>query len=345
MSKLKVGIVGCGLIAKLRHIPAYKKMKNVEIRAVCDLNEEIAKSTAEKFKIDQFYTDTSEMFSKEELDIVDICVPPQIHAPIAIEAMGAGSNVIMEKPMALSVKDCDNMIDVAKRNNVKISVIHNKNFHKPFLRAKEMVQKGDIGDFVGMRIFLATPRWDMIDLKDHWYHRLPGGVIGETGPHIAYMSSEFIKNINEVDVYAKNYLDHSWAPHDDFRIELIGNNSISSVNLSYTPNYWVCDVDIIGTDAMLRLDLNGMILTKHNLKELKYVSFFKYYLSNIGQVAVEMIKNVFGSKKIGTDLVIEEFVECIMNNSEPPVTAEEGKEAVKIMEMVVEKYNDKYGSE
>lgn len=345
MEKIKVGIVGCGLIAKLRHIPAYRKMKNVEVLAVCDLNEELARNTAEEFKIPKYYTNTSEMFSVENIDIVDICVPPQIHAPIAIEAMESGSNVIMEKPMALKVSDCENMIEVSKRNNVKLSVIHNKNFHSPFIKAKKMVKAGEIGEFVGMRMFLATPHWDMIDLKDHWYHKLPGGVIGETGPHIAYMSSEFIKNIDEVDVYAKNYLKHPWAPHDDFRIELKGDNGISSITLSYTPNYWVCDIDIIGTDALLRLDLNGMLIKKHNLKELKYGPFVKYYLSDIGQIAGGMLKNALGNKKIGTDLVIEKFVDCILNDTQPPVTAEEGKEAVRIMEKVVEKYNQKYKTE
>ena len=345
MDNIKVGIVGCGLIAKLRHIPAYRKMRNVTVQAVCDLNEQLAKETAEEFKIPKFYTDTSKMFSDENLDIVDICVPPQIHAPIAIEAMKSGSNVIMEKPMALKVSDCEEMIEVSKENNVKLSVIHNKNFHSPFLKAKKLVKNGEIGEFVGLRMFLATPRWDMIDLKDHWYHKLPGGVIGETGPHIAYMSSEFIQNINEVDVYAKNYLKHPWAPNDDFRIELLGDNGISSIILSCTPNYWVCDIDIIGTDAILRLDLNGMLITKHNLKELKYGCFIKYYLSEIGQIIKGIFKNAFGSKKIGTDLVIEMFVKSILNNTELPVTAEEGKEAVRIMEMVVEKYDKKYKSD
>lgn len=342
MKKLKVAIIGCGLIAQERHIPAFNKIKNVDLIAACDINEDLAKEVAKKYKIPKVYSDTSEMFKNEDLDLVDICVPPQIHATVGIEAMNNSCHIIMEKPMALNVSDCDQMIESAARNNVEICVIHNKNFHKPFIKAKKLVKEGHIGEFVGMRIFLSTPHWDMIDLKDHWYHKLPGGVIGETGPHMAYMSSEFIKNINEVEVLAENHLKHPWAPNDDFRIELKGDNGISSVILAYTTNYWICDIDIIGTDAMLRLDLNGMILTKHSLKELKYGPFVKYYLGNILQVGGEMLKNVLGDKKIGTDLVIEEFVYSIINNGKIPVTGEEGREAVRIMEMVVEEYNKKY---
>ncbi len=114
MDKLKVGVVGCGLISKLRHIPAYKKLKYLDVTAVCDLNKELAMETAKEFHIPNFYTDTSKMFDEEDLDIVDICVPPQIHAAIAIEAMESGAHVIMEKPMATKVSDCEEMIRVSK---------------------------------------------------------------------------------------------------------------------------------------------------------------------------------------------------------------------------------------
>lgn len=343
MKKIKAAIIGCGLIAQERHIPAMTKIKNLDLVAVCDINEKLAKDVAKTYKIPRVYTESSKMFKEENLDLVDICVPPQIHANIAIEAMENSCHIIMEKPMALTVSDCDRMIESSEENNVKICVIHNKNFHKPFIKAKEMVKNGSIGDIIGMRMFLSTPRWDMIDLEDHWYHKLPGGVIGETGPHIAYMSAEFIKDITNAEVFAKNILNHPWTHNDEFRIELEGKNAISSIELTYSANYWVCDIEIVGTDALLRLDLNGMILTKHSLKELKLIPLAKFYLSNVSQILRGVLSNVFGSRKIGTEVVIEQFVESIKNNSEPPVTGEEGREAVRIMEMIVENYNDKYG--
>lgn len=202
MKKLKVGIVGCGFIAKERHIPGYKKMKkSVDLCAVCDLNEKLAMETAKDFRIANAYSNVSEMLSKEGLDIVDICVPPQVHAPVAVETIENGCNVIMEKPMALKTSDCDQMIDASRKHKVKLCIIHNNIFHPPFIKAKKLVADGAIGDFVGMRIFLSTPRWDMIDLKDHWYHKLPGGVIGETGPHMAYMSLAFLNDTKSVEIF------------------------------------------------------------------------------------------------------------------------------------------------
>ncbi len=283
MEKLLVGIVGCGLISKLRHIPSYKSIKNVELVAVCDLNEELAKRTAKEFNIPRYYTDAKKMFEYENLDIVDICVPPQIHAPIAIDAMESGSHVIMEKPMATKVSDCEEMIRTSKDNEVKLSIVHNDLFHPPFIKAKEMYENGEIGEFRGMKIFLSTPKQDMLDLKDYWYHKLPGGVIGETGPHISYMSLQFLKNIQNVDVFAKNFLNYSWAPYDDFRVEIEGQNGFSSVALSYTTNYWAATVDIIGSDALLQIDLNSMTIIKHDLNELSYVPIAKQTLGSVGQ--------------------------------------------------------------
>jgi len=348
MQKLKVGIVGCGLIAKARHIPAYKRMKRrVELRAICDLNKDLARETARGHKIPRAYTSVSEMLEKERLDIIDICVPPHVHAPVAIEAMKSECHVIMEKPMALKTSDCDQMIEVARKHKVKLCVIHNNLFHPPFLKAKKLVADGAIGGFVGMRIFLSTPRWDMIDLKDHWYHKLPGGVIGETGPHMAYMSLAFLKNVRNVDVYAKNFLKHPWAPFDEFRIELEGENGISSVALSYTRNCWTANVDIFGTEAGLHLDLESMLLIRHRLKELSYMSITRSSLSTISQMIGGLASNVFkvitGRQKIGTDVVIERFVDSVLNDSQPPVTGEEGRETVRVMEMVVERYREKYG--
>lgn len=349
MKDLKVGVVGCGLISQLRHIPAYKKMKGVQVQAVCDLNEDLARETAEKFNVPQFYTETSKMFQDEDLDIVDICVPPQIHAPIAIEAMESGSHVIMEKLMALKASDCEEMIKMAKEKDLKLSVVHNDLFHPPFIKAKEMVENGEIGEFRGMRIFLSTPKHDMIDLKDHWYHKLPGGVIGETGPHISYMSLEFLENIKNVDVFAKSFLNYDWAPYDDFRIEIEAENGFSSVALTYTTNYWAATIDIIGSEAMLHIDLDAMQLVKHKLDELSYIPVAKQSLGSVGQRVGSTLSTTLnvlsGRQKIGTDIVVEKFAESILNGTPLPVDAEEGLEATRLMENIVKTYKEKYGLE
>jgi predicted dehydrogenase len=209
-----------------------------------------------------------------------------------------------------------------------------------------MVKQNAIGEVIGMRIFLSTPRWHMIDLKDHWYHKLPGGVIGETGPHMAYMTMEFLNDIFNVEVFAKNILNNPWAPFDDFRIELEGKNGLCSTTISYSTNYWAAEIDILGTDAFLRIDLEHMNLVKYNLKKQDNVALGKSTLDSFSQTFRSLISNTVnvttGTYKLGTDYVIEKVVDCILDDTKPPVSGEEGKEAVRIMEMVVDNYQQKY---
>ena len=156
---LKIGIVGCGLIAGLTHIPIFKRLEGrVVLAAVCDKNENLAKETISKFKIPHAYNNLSQMLSNEDLDVIDICTPPQTHPAIAIEALEQDCHVMMEKPMALTSSDCDQMIGASQRHGVKLCVIHNLLFDPPLLRAKELVADSAFGDFLGLRILMSDPR-------------------------------------------------------------------------------------------------------------------------------------------------------------------------------------------
>lgn len=348
--KLKVGIVGCGAIAGVRHIPAFMRLKNnVALQAVCDKNEDLAKATANKYRISGSYSGLSQMLSKERLDIVDICTPPQIHAPLTVEAIESGCHVILEKPMALKTSDCNQMIEASHENGVKLCIIHNQLFYPPVVKARKLVAEGAIGDFIGMRILMSDPKDEMIMREDYWIHRLPGGLIGETGPHAVYKSLAFIGKVRNVDVYARNFLEHHWAPFDEFRIELEGEKGNSSILISYASNRRASSIDILGTEGALHLDLLNMLLIYHRgSKSMKSAALARYSLSTASQIINGVVRNAFkvliGDRRkfFGHDVIIERFVDSILNDHQPPVTGEEGKETVRVMEMIVERLHQKY---
>ncbi len=346
--KLKVGIVGCGAIAQRGHIPGFLSLKNnVVLPSVCDKNEKLAQQTAAKYHIPKAYSELSDMLSAEKLDIVDICTPPQIHAPLAVEALQHGCHVLMEKPMALKTSDCDEMIHASLKNGTKLCIIHNQLFNPTFLKARRLVAEGAIGVFTGMRIFLSDPREDMIMREDYWIHKLPGGLIGETGPHLVYISLAFLNKVNNVDIYAKNFLEHSWAPFDEFRIELEGEKAMSSIVLSYASNHSDLYVDILGTEGVLHLDLPSMLLIHYGRKvSSRPIPFARYFLTTssqiIGGVGANAFKLLTGKVKSSHKTLIEGFVDSILNNHHPPVTGEEGRETVRVMEMIVDRLQEKY---
>jgi predicted dehydrogenase len=342
MDKLEVGVVGSGFIAKKRHIPAFLRLKkNVSLSAVCDLNLELAKDVAQEFEIHNVYSDLSDMLSEENLDIVDVCTPPKIHAPIALEAMKNGCNVLLEKPMAPSLSDCDKMVEAYKEYGVKLSVVHNQNFYPPFLKAKELVESGAIGKLLGMRVLILTTRDEYIAHEDHWIHKLPGGAIGETGPHAVYMSLTFLKNVKDVNICARKQSDYPWVSYDDYSIELVGENLTSSIYVSHAGDCNASEVDLFGTEGIIKMDLQSMILTHHKREHLKPTSVASSSMSVAGQTITGLISNVFnvcfGRTMLGHDIMIEKFVESIIDNKPVPVTPEEGRETIRLMEKIVGK--------
>ena len=348
--KISIAVVGCGYVAQQQHIPAFIKLENkVDLRAVCDVNESLANNVASRFHIPKTYNEFSAMFSEKDLDIVDICVPQKYHYSLAIEALKQGCHVLIEKPMALHTLECDKMLETAHKQNVKLCVVHNNLFVPPVLKAKKLVEQGKIGDFIGMRILMSDPREQMILRKNHWIHKLPGGLIGETGPHAAYMSLAFLRKIVSVDVYAKNFLEHPWAPFDEFRIEMEGEKAMSSVVISYASNRHEHRVDLLGTDGILKLDLSSMLLVHYKRKtSSRPVPFARHSLNVSSQVLKGILANAvkfsFGRLKLGHEIIITKFVDSVLNNTPPPVTGEEGRETVKVVEMIINKLYEKYDS-
>ncbi|MCR3907025.1 MAG: Gfo/Idh/MocA family oxidoreductase [Tenericutes bacterium] len=342
MNKLKVGIVGSGFIAKKRHIPAFLRLKkNVCLSAVCDLNLELAKDVAQEFGIPNVYSDLSDMLANEQLDIVDVCTPPKIHAPVALEAMKSGCNVLLEKPMAPSLSDCDKMVEAYKTYGVKLSVVHNQNFYPPFLKAQELVMSGAIGKLLGMRVLILTTRDEYIAHENHWIHKLPGGAIGETGPHAVYMSLAFLENVTDVNVCARKQSDYPWVSYDDYRIELVGENLTSSIYVSHAGDCNTSEVDLFGVEGTIKMDLQSMILTHHKREHLNPTSVASSSLSVAGQTITGVISNVFnvcfGKTMLGHDNMIEKFVQSIIEDKPVPVTPEEGRETIRIMETIVKR--------
>ena len=345
MNKLKVAVVGAGFVAQKRHIPAFLRLKKVFVCAVCDLKLEVAKSVASRFGMPNVYSNLSDMLKREKPDVVDICTPPKVHAPVAIEAMENGCHVLLEKPMASSLSDCDEMIQASRKHGVKLSVVHNQRFYPPFLKAQELVESGSIGELVGMRVLSLTQRGEYIAHENHWVHRLPGGVIGETGPHTVYLSLAFLKNIKNVYVYARKKSNYPWVFYDDYRIELEGENINSSIFISHASDYTAGEVDLFGADYALKVDLQSMLLMRYRREHLKPSSVALSSLSMASQIAKGVISNTFKAvlhkPMLGHDVMIEKFVKSVMYDQPVPVTPEEGRETVRVMEMIVKKVGQK----
>ncbi len=147
---LKVGLVGCGGISGA-HLPAWVKMEGAEVVAICDVRQEMI-DKYDKYNIPGKYLDFDEMLEKEELDILDICLPTYLHADYSIKAMEKGINVICEKPISLKREDVERVYACAERNNVKFMVAQVLRFWPEFEKLKEFYDNGTFGRLLSGRM-------------------------------------------------------------------------------------------------------------------------------------------------------------------------------------------------
>ena len=151
MAPLRIGIIGGGRITDL-HALAYRDYQKAEIYAVSDINENTARSRAEEWGARHWYTDYREMLSDPKIDAVEIITPHHVHAEMTAAALEAGKHVSVQKPMALTVGECDEMIDAAARSGKNLRVFENFQHFPPIAKAKELLDSGAIGDPISIRM-------------------------------------------------------------------------------------------------------------------------------------------------------------------------------------------------
>jgi predicted dehydrogenase len=339
--KLRAAVVGAGFISTKKHIPAFLKHRSrVELAAVADMDEKSARQAAARFGIPRVYTDLSELLERERIDIVDVCTPPRTHAGVALQAIDRGCHVLIEKPMAVSVEECDRIIDASRQQGVRVCVAHSDLFYPPVMRARKLVAEGAIGTFMGMRIFLSTPTGYMTSQQDHWAHKLPGGVIGESGPHVVYLTLAFVNPIREVRVLGSRLTSYPWSRYDDYRIDLVGDGAVSSVTSVYTSDQWAAQVDLWGTKGLLRLDLELMSLMDQRRSDLGHWRVARSGIRESLTLAGGTIRTaaaVASRRYMNThDILIDRFVRSVSEGLPSPVPPEDGREAVRVMNLIVE---------
>ena len=184
MEKVRVAVIGCGSISVM-HLDSAAALPEAELVAVCDIKEELAVAAGKKYGV-PFYTDYREMFAREKLDAVHLCLPHYLHTPVAEEAFRAGLHVISEKPMSIRYEDAVHAVEVAEECDRLYGVIFQSRYNTPARRIKERVEDGRLGRVRCARVVLTWYRPDdyygSSDWKGTW-EKEGGGVIIDQAIH------------------------------------------------------------------------------------------------------------------------------------------------------------------
>ena len=140
--RMKVGCIGCGKVARVLHLNEYSLNPEADIVALCDNDAERLDFCARKFGAKKTYTNHNKMLAEEKLDAVSVTVPNHVHHTVTIDALNAGVNVLVEKPIALTSEDAQAMIDAAKKNNKLLMVSQTQRFSPVHQKAKEIMDSG-----------------------------------------------------------------------------------------------------------------------------------------------------------------------------------------------------------
>lgn len=212
--KLKVGFVGSGAIAQGAHFPGWDALPDCEITAVCDINEATAKAAAARATVpdEMVFTDYQEMLGQVELDILDVCTPNCYHKDPVIAGFKAGCHVIVEKPVAVSAKEAEQMTAAGHEAEKLFMVAQSMRFGDTSLAMKDWVDAGYIGDVYWARASLLRPRgvpaWGAFISKE----MSAGGPCYDLGVHILDLCLYLMGHPEPVTVSAGTWLEISDKP-------------------------------------------------------------------------------------------------------------------------------------
>lgn len=196
---IKIGILGCGKIAQVRHIPEYAANPDCELAAFYNPTRKRAEDMAAKYG-GKVYDTPEALLADPEIDAVSVCAANYAHAELAIKAMRAGKDVLCEKPMAVTPEDCEAMVKVAKETGRTLMIAHNQRFAKAHVKAKALIDAGTIGRIVTFRTTFGhggPETWSINPGKNTWFFdksKAAMGAMADLGVHktdlIHYLTGE-----------------------------------------------------------------------------------------------------------------------------------------------------------
>lgn len=180
-----VGLIGCGNVAGLRHLPALGGLSGARVVALADPDRGSLESLAARYGVRQRYANHEALLEDPAVEVVGVLVPAARHADVLLAALEAGKHALVEKPVALSMVDADQMVERAERSTAKVSVGFNLRAHHLVRRARELLEEGIVGP---IRSIAGALLGDPGTTDNRWQdwrtqRRLGGGALFEKGPH------------------------------------------------------------------------------------------------------------------------------------------------------------------
>src|SRR3989344_5526229 len=312
---LRVAVIGAGNMGK-HHIRNYSEMPTSELVAISDTNTE-RKELAEKYGC-KFYTSYIEMLENEDIDAVSVVVPSKLHHEVSLEVINRGKHLLVEKPIAETVKEAESIINAAKEKKVKLMIGHLERFNPVIRKVKEIIDSGSLGEVVSIiaRRVGGYPQ----NIKED-------NVLTDLAVHDIDIFNYLLgKEPKSVHCHNANAMNSSRTNTAEILINYGGTGCVSQVNW-ITP-VKVRSIALTGTLGYLEIDnIKQELKLYTNGKFGPDFESYEEFLKTSTSTQIEEIK-IDKEEPLRNEL--ESFINSISNDTKPLITGEDGLKALRI---------------
>ena len=325
---IKVGIIGCGKIAQVRHIPEYTANPDTEVYGFYDLNLARAEELAKKYG-GKAYASYEELLADPEIEAVSVCVANHAHAEISIAALKAGKHVLCETPMAITLEECEAMVAAAKESGKYLMIGQNQRLAKAHMKARELIRQGAIGKVLTFRTIFGhggPETWSVDPGKNTWFFdktKAAMGAMADLGIHktdmIQYvLDTKIVKTQAVLTTLDKRDATGQLIGVDDNAICIyqMENGVIGTMTASWT--YYAAEDNttvIYGTKGELRLYDDP----KYSVQQINAAGTRIDY--QIDQIQTNDNQTASG--------IIDLFAKCLVEKTEPEISGASVLHAMK----------------
>ena len=355
MDRINVCVIGCGNITNTRHIPALRKLDNVEIVGAISDSQKKIDSTCSEHNINNKLLingsdDDIELVKGcgwfDDVDAVVIGTPPRQHYPLAKIALSLGKDVLVEKPMTMNEEEASELIKLAKNNQLIFNVIHNFNFTNGMKKINQIIEekREEYGDIVSITETQYTNRNRRLPT---WYNDLPLGLFYDEAAHFIYLLKRHGGEIKIENSHAIYNDDKEDATPRILSVDALAGNVPVHMFLNFNSpvcewNYIICfEKRIINYDLFKDIVVDLPTDGEHYAKEV-----LSNDLTDLTQYWGQFIKNGFkrvrGNLLYGHEDILEKFINAVRTReSDEFMTGEFGKSTVVTMNEIVNKTNNR----
>jgi predicted dehydrogenase len=352
MGKLRTALVGCGKVGHL-HAAALQSLPESEFVAVCARSPEKARAFAEKYHVAPF-TDVSEMIAGKKVAALLVCTPHPEHAAPTIAAARAGVAVLVEKPLASSLADCDAMLAAARDGKTMIGTICQRRFYPPCQRIHQAIRAGRLGKPILGTATIFGWRDEAYYRSDPWrgsWKLEGGGVLVNQSPHQLDLLIWYLGEIEEVFGYWGNQ-NHPYIEVDDTAVAVVRfkNGALGSIVVSNSQNPAInARVSVHGANGAsvgVQTDGGAMFvpglvnITEAPFNDLWTIRGEEQLLPQWKDEDAQLFKSVNPMEHFHR-LQIQDFLRAIIEGRPPAVSGEEGRRTVELFTAIYRATRDR----